>query len=96
MPAHVHTRARSYVLGGDIYAASPTVMAWDPMAPGGTFFLSFGFTGQVTSISSFVILFHGCDPSYWLYSTQTLLGCMLLIYSGAHDNVKRAHYETFW
>ena len=62
-PAHVHTRARSYVLGGDIYAASPTVMAWDPMAPGGTFFLSFGFTGQVTSMSSFVILFYGCDLS---------------------------------
>ena len=30
------------------------------------------------------------------FTGEFLLLCMLLIYSGAHDNVKRAHYETFW
>ena len=27
---------------------------------------------------------------------QLLVLTMFLIYSGAHDKVKRSHYETFW
>jgi len=58
-------------LGQKVYDASPTVMAWDPSAPGANP-ISAGFTGEL------------------------LLIVMLLIYSGAHDKVKRSHYETFW
>ncbi|KAL1514521.1 hypothetical protein AB1Y20_003619 [Prymnesium parvum] len=55
------------------YARSPSVMAWDPWAPGaGPSGVSAGFTGEVLMI------------------------CMLIIYGGAHEKVKRAHYETFW
>ena len=37
--------------------------------------------------------------SAWLaagFTGELLVLCMLVIYSGAHEKVKRSHYETFW
>ena len=30
------------------------------------------------------------------FTGELLLLCMLVIYAGAHERVKRQHYETFW